>query len=270
MAKRCKKTSFGEVVVCSICPYAIIIENGLAIWQDMHSRLTTYYMGKLITIEGIDGAGKGTQTDLLVAKLKVEGHAVVLFDFPRYGNPSAWYVEQYLNGAYGSAESVGPYLGSFFFAVDRREAAANIKKALSEGAVVVCNRYVGSNLAHQGGKITDKEKRHAYFKWNDRVEYEVHGIPQPDINPVLFIPPEASRALVLKKAEREHLQGKKLDLHEADIGHLENTYAVYRELVRLFPEKYVPVECFENSRHLSPEEIHEKIWTLVAPVVGRA
>lgn len=227
-------------------------------------------MNKLITIEGIDGAGKGTQTDLLVARLKTKQHTVALFDFPRYKNPSAWYVEQYLNGAYGSAEAVGPYLGSFFFAIDRREAATDIRNALAQGAAVVCNRYVGSNLAHQGGKIADKEKRHAYFKWNDRVEYEVHGIPQPDINPVLFIPPEASMALVMQKAEREHLEGKKLDLHEADINHLRNTYDVYRELVALFPDKYVAVECFENGRHLTPQEIHEKIWALVAPVVGNA
>ncbi len=257
-----------------------MVENGVAIWHDTDSRLTTHpqprffigacTMGKLITIEGIDGAGKGTQTDLLVARLTANRHTVVLFDFPRYGNPSAWYVEQYLNGLYGSAEAVGPYLGSFFFAIDRREAATDIKNALMKGAYVVCNRYVGSNLAHQGGKIADKEKRHAFFKWNDRVEYETHGIPQPDINPVLFIPPEASRELVLQKAEREHLAGKKLDLHEADLGHLQNTYDVYRELVELFPDKYVAVECFKGGQHLSPEKIHEKIWAIVASVVGHA
>ncbi len=224
--------------------------------------------GRLITIEGIDGAGKGTQVALLVTRLELEGHAIALFDFPQYKKPPAWYVEQYLNGKYGSLETIGPHLGSFFFMLDRHAAAVNIRDALHCGKMVVCNRYVGSNLAHQGGKIADSGKRHAFFKWNDIVEYQTHGIPVPDINPVLFIPPEASRTLVLQKARRAHLEGKDLDLHEADINHLRQTYTVYRELVDMFPDKYVPVECFEDGRHLSPQEIHEKIWAIVAPVVG--
>ena len=224
-------------------------------------------MGKIITIEGIDGAGKGTQLELLVARLKKAGQQVTSFDFPRYGEPSARDAELYLKGAYGSAEEVGPQLGSFFFACDRKAAAQEIREAMERG-VVVCNRYVGSNSAHQGGKIHNGEARYAFFQWNDRLEYKVNGIPIPDVNPVLFIPPEASRALVLEKSKREYLAGQKLDLHEADIYHLRKTYDVYRELVELFPKKYVAVECFEDDRHLSPAEIHEKIWTIVAPVLG--
>lgn len=222
----------------------------------------------IITIEGIDGSGKGTQTDLLVARLRQIGKNVKTFDFPRYGNPSARNVERYLNGEFGTPADVGPQLGSWFFAEDRKAAAPEIHDAVSQGEIVVCNRYVLSNSAHQGGKIEDMQKRYAFFQWNDRIEYEVNNIPKPDINPVLFIPPEASRELVLQKVEREHLEGKKLDAHEADIYHLRNTYNVYRELVRLFPKQYVPVECFDGDRHRTAEEIHELIWDIVAPVVG--
>ena len=72
--------------------------------------------GKLIVIEGTDGSGKGTQTDLLISRLKNEGFEVEKADFPRYGNKSAGMVEEYLNGKFGSADEVGPYRASIFYA----------------------------------------------------------------------------------------------------------------------------------------------------------
>lgn len=224
----------------------------------------------IITIEGIDGAGKGTQTQLLFTYLRSIGREIKAFDFPRYGNPSARNVERYLNGEFGTPADVGPQLGSWYFAEDRKAAAPEIRDAVNRGKIVICNRYVGSNLAHQGGKIAGKAARHAFFRWNDRLEYEVNGIPKPDVNPVLFIPPEASRELVLQKqaTERGHLHEKQLDAHEADIGHLQQTYETYRELVELFPDRYLAVECFEDGRHLPPLEIHAKIWNAVKSTLG--
>ena len=222
----------------------------------------------IITIEGIDGAGKGTQTQLLFSYLQSLGRQIKAFDFPRYKNPSARNVERYLNGEFGTPADVGPQLSSWFFAEDRKAAASEIQDAVNRGEIVICNRYVGSNTAHQGSKIADKRQRHAFFKWNDRLEYEVNGIPKPDVNPILFIPPHASRELVLQKMKREHLDGKKLDAHEADIEHLRTTWETYRELVELFPERYIAVECFDGDQHLPAEEIHAKIWSVVKSALG--
>lgn len=222
----------------------------------------------IITIEGIDGSGKGTQAQMLFSYLQSLGRQIKAFDFPRYKNPSARNVERYLNGEFGTPAEVGPQLGSWFFAEDRKAAAPEIQDAVNRGEIVICNRYVASNSAHQGSKIAGKAERHAFFRWNDRLEYEVNGIPKPDVNPVLFIPPEASRELVLQKTEREHLDGKKLDAHEADIDHLRNTYETYRELVELFPTRYTPIECFDGGRHLPQEEIHAKIWNTVKSALG--
>ena len=64
--------------------------------------------GKFIVIDGTDGSGKATQTDLLVMKIRKSGRRVKIFDFPQYGTKSAGLVEEYLNGEYGSAQEVGP------------------------------------------------------------------------------------------------------------------------------------------------------------------
>jgi dTMP kinase len=73
--------------------------------------------GIFLVIEGTDGSGKGTQFKLLVERLRNAGHEVATFDFPQYDEPSSYFVKEYLNGKYGSAEDVGPYTGSLFYAL---------------------------------------------------------------------------------------------------------------------------------------------------------
>jgi dTMP kinase len=102
--------------------------------------------GKFIVIDGTDGSGKATQTELLVKRLEAEGYAVVMADFPRYGERSAMLVEDYLNGKFGSAQEVGPYRGSIFFACDRYAASFQIKQWLEEGKLIISNRYVSANM----------------------------------------------------------------------------------------------------------------------------
>jgi dTMP kinase len=64
----------------------------------------TVNSGTFIVIEGTDGSGKGTQTKILMDRLKADGHDVATFDFPRYDDPSSHFVKEYLNGKYGEAE----------------------------------------------------------------------------------------------------------------------------------------------------------------------
>ena len=106
--------------------------------------LKNQYSGKFVVIEGLDGSGKSTQSKLLTERLKKEGREVVTIDFPQYGTKSAGLVEEYLNGKYGTAEQVGPYRASVFYACDRYDASSKIKKWLSEGKIVVSDRYIVS------------------------------------------------------------------------------------------------------------------------------
>src|SRR3989344_4441300 len=98
--------------------------------------------GKLIVIDGTDGAGKSTQTALLVRRLRKDGYSVVAEDFPPYGKKSAGLVEEYLTGADGPPKRLGPYFPSILYAADRFAASARIRKNLAAGKIVICNRYV--------------------------------------------------------------------------------------------------------------------------------
>jgi len=212
-------------------------------------------------IDGTDGSGKATQTKLLLETLKAEGFDVEMTDFPQYGTKSAGLIEEYLNGKYGQ---VGPQAASIFYAIDRFDASFKIRGWLNAGKIVISNRYVTANAGHQGGKIADDIDRLKFFRWLDNLEYTIFAIPKPDLNIILHLPAEMAQKLVDKKSagQREYANGKKRDLHEADLKHLKNAEKVYTEIAKLFPNTKL-VECVRNGKLLSPAEVHNKVWDLV-------
>src|ERR1700690_874149 len=185
--------------------------------------------GRFIVIDGTDGSGKATQTQLLVDELKLNNYPVEMTDFPQYGTKSAGLIEEYLNGKYGQ---VGPEAASIFYAIDRFDASFKIRQWLDSGKIVVSNRYVTANAGHQGGKIADSIDRLKFFRWLDNLEYNIFNIPKPDLNIILHMPAEMAQKLVDKKSSdmRKYANGKKRDLHEADIKHLKNAEKVYLQI----------------------------------------
>lgn len=219
--------------------------------------------GKFIVIEGTDGSGKTEQFKRLLKRLRNQGYTVKTVDFPQHGKPSAYFVKQYLNGKYGTWKQVGPYKACIFYALDRYEIAANIKKWLAQGNIVLANRYVASNLGHQGVKIKNKLSRERFFQWNNNLEYKVLNIPKPDINLFLHMPARIAYELVGRKGAREYLGSKKRDIHEQDINHLKIAEKVYLEIVKLFPKDFKTIECAFKGKLLSIDEISEKVWEKV-------
>ncbi|HSW74759.1 MAG TPA: hypothetical protein VLG16_02710 [Candidatus Saccharimonadales bacterium] len=215
--------------------------------------------GTFIVIEGTDGSGKGTQFSLLAERLQKAGYEVALFDFPQYESPSSYFVRQYLNGAYGEANDVGPYTGSLFYALDRYEAAGEIRKALAAGKVVLANRFVGSNMAHQGAKFVNAEERRGYFIWLDNLEFEMLRIPRPTASFVLRVPAEIAQTLVDQKEQRSYTD-KKRDIHEADLAHLQRSVQVYDEMCELFPRDFVRIDCVRHGRLMDVENIQRVLW----------
>ncbi len=218
--------------------------------------------GRFVVIDGTDGSGKATQTQMLMDTLKAEGFEFEVADFPQYGQKSAAMVEEYLiNKKYGQ---VNPYAASTFYAIDRFDASFKIRKWLEEGRVVVSNRYVTASAGHQGGKISDQDERNKFFSWLNRLEYEIFGIPRPDLNIILHMPAEMAQKLAQKKWEdqKEYMNGKKTDLHEEDLNHLKNAEKVFIEISNLFPNTKL-VECLDGERLLSPQEVHNKVWEMV-------
>lgn len=221
--------------------------------------------GKLIVIDGTDGSGKATQTDLLTEELINFGYKVQVADFPQYGSKSAGMVEEYLNGKYGQ---LGPEASSIFYAIDRFDASFKIREWLDEGKIVVSNRYVTASAGHQGGKIPEHYDRLKYFRWLDNLEYKVFGIPKPDLNIILHIPVDKTLEL-MKQRRKQAADGsvhKKQDLHEADKEHLKNAESAFLEIAKLFPNTKL-VECMEEDDLLTPQQVHNKVWELVRRIV---
>ncbi|MDI6778320.1 MAG: hypothetical protein QMD77_03950 [Patescibacteria group bacterium] len=217
--------------------------------------------GLFVVIDGIDGSGKTTQLNLLVKKLKKEGSKIEKLDFPQYGKKSAALVEEYLNGKYGTAGEVGPYRASVFYACDRYAASFRIKKWLSEGKVVISNRYVAASMGHQGGKIKNPEARKGFFKWLYNLEYDIFSIPKPDINIILHVEAATAQKLVASKKghKREYIKKGKRDMHEKDLEHLWDAEKSFLEIARTFPG-FVLIECMKNGEIMTRREISSLIW----------
>lgn len=222
--------------------------------------------GTFIVIEGTDGSGKGTQFRLLADRLIDAGYEVATFDFPQYDKSSSYFVREYLNGKYGTADEVGPYTGSLFYALDRFEAAHDIRKALSEGKIVLANRFVGSNMAHQGTKFQHAEERRGYFIWLDNLEFEMLRVPRPDISFVLRVPAEVAQTLVDQKESRSYTD-KKRDIHEADLSHLQRAVAVYDDMCELFPQDFARIDCVRNNNLLPIEAVQDLLWQKISPLL---
>lgn len=217
--------------------------------------------GFFIVLEGTDGSGKTTQFKLLAASLRHSGHGVATVDFPQYGKPSAYFVEQYLNGHYGTADKVGPYRASLFYALDRFRASGKIIKLLSQGKIVLANRFTLSNAGHQGGKISGLTGRKKYWQWLFNLEYKILGIPKPDLNILVHMPAAVAQKLVDKKKPRAYIRGKKRDVHEADLKHLKQAEQSFLQVSKMF--KVPVVECYQQQKLLTPKEIHSKVFIIV-------
>lgn len=222
--------------------------------------------GTFIVIEGSDGSGKGTQFALIGERLKSQGYDVATYDFPQYDQESSYFVGEYLNGNYGGADELGAYTPSLFFALDRFQASQSIKKDLAAGKIVLSNRFIGANLAHQGQKIHNDEERTKYYDWLYDLEFNILGIPKPDLNIVLLVPAEIAQKLVDQKAARNYTD-KKRDIHEADLNHLQRAVAAYEKLCEQFPDTFQPIEGTVDGELLPIPEVTELIWQKIVSAV---
>lgn len=218
--------------------------------------------GKLIVIDGGDGSGKTTQTDLLVDALQGRGLPVKRMDFPRYYSSfHGEMVGRFLAGEFGKLNDVSPYLASLAYALDRAGAKEEMDVVLSHGGMIVCNRYATSNMAHQGARLP-AEKQKEFLSWIDELEYKVHRIPREDIVIYLRVPWQYGIELTRKKGKREYLHGKTADIAEADNRHRQKAEAMYMSLAKKY-KHWIVVDCVQNGALLSREIIHKKIMDIM-------
>jgi dTMP kinase len=221
--------------------------------------------GILIAIEGIDGSGKHTQAKLLEHSLISRGHSVYATGFPQYESWFGNMVGKFLNGDFGSLEVVDPHFSALLYAGDRFEAKPRIQAALDEGKVVLVDRYVSSNLAHQGARAP-ADTRSEFLRWIEHLEYFVYGLPRENLILYLRVPPSHAQKLVAMKAGRNYTRATH-DLQEKSLRHLEDAAEMYDMLSRSKP--WATVQCFDaqsGSLRL-PEEISSEVLSAVKSVL---
>ena len=221
--------------------------------------------GILIAIEGIDGSGKHTQAKLLEHSLLSSGYSVYATGFPQYDSWFGHMVGKFLNGDFGSLESVDPHFSALLYAGDRFEAKPRIESALNEGQVVLVDRYVASNLAHQVARIA-ATKRSEFLRWIEHLEYSIYGLPRENLILYLRVPPSQAQKLVAQKSERNYTR-KTHDLQEKSLRHLEDAAEMYDMLSRSKP--WATIQCYDanNSSLRLPEDIAAEVLSAVKPVL---
>jgi len=200
--------------------------------------------GRLIAIEGIDGSGKRTQLELLASALNASGNRVYSTAFPQYDSWFGKMVGQFLNGELGALDAVDPHFTALLYAGDRFEVKPRLEAALDEGQIVLVDRYIGSNLAHQAARAAP-EKRAEFRKWIENLEYGIYGLPREDLILYLRVPPSEAQKLVAQKSARTYTRAKR-DLLEASLHHLQDAADMYDLLARNAP--WVTIECFDAKR----------------------
>jgi len=218
--------------------------------------------GKIIVIEGLDGAGKSTQIELLKTKLEITGVDYRYIHFPMlnqgiYGE----LIAEFLRGEYGTIKDVHPKLVAVLFANDRKEHLEKINQWLSEGYYVLMDRYVNSNIAFQCAKIEDNSEKEKLKNWILDFEYNHNKLPFPFLSFFLNVSLDSisrSLSIIRNGNERKYLNGKQ-DIHEKSLLLQKK---VHEEYLKLLTEQnnFICIDCCDANNHLfNPEYINSMI-----------
>jgi len=219
--------------------------------------------GKIVTIEGLDGAGKSTQIDLLLnrlKKLKIK-HKFIHFPMLNQGEYGKL-IAEYLRGELGPLEHVHPKLVALLFAEDRNEHKALLNEWLADGYLIIMDRYVNSNIAFQCAKTENPKDKIELKEWILDFEFNHNSLPLADISFFLNVPfhhIETSLSSERTGADRAYLNGK-TDIHEDSLDLQRNVYQEYLTMIR-DQDNFHEIECFKSdSEWLPPAEIHQVIF----------
>lgn len=216
-------------------------------------------MSKIIAIEGIDGAGKSLQSDMLYKELKND-YNVTLYNFPFYDRFFGSEIGAALNPKIDTAV-IEPKSMALWYAMDRWQCLKDIDKC----DVIIANRYTLSNMAYQSARAKSREQ-YNMIDWIFELEHRILNIPIPDIYVVLDMDVNSAFRNNLSKSQRSYMSKIDLDIYERDRSFLQNVSHIYKKLADKYDNIVVLScdECEDDKLDLmTPERIHKSILNIL-------
>jgi dTMP kinase len=184
-------------------------------------------VGRIVVVEGLDGAGKRTFAAGLTAALQRCGASVAALAFPRYDDDvHAELARDALYGRMGDLAS-SVHAMAVLFALDRRAAIGRLDAAAAAHDVVLVDRYVASNAAYSAARL-HQDADGDVVGWVRALEVDRFGLPVPAHQLLLAPPREVAAARARSRETAE--PGRARDAYESDEGLQSRTDAVYRGL----------------------------------------
>ncbi len=222
-------------------------------------------MGIFIDLEGLDGSGKTTQTELICKRLEQDNIDYRRIKLPDYDSDSSILVRKYLAGDFGkNAGDVNAYASSVLYAADRFASyTEKWGEDYKSGKLIFADRYTPANALYQMTKL-DKSEWDPFLEWLFDFEYNKIGIPAPDKVIFLDMPVEVSQKLMTARYCGDE---SKKDVHEANVEFLN----ACREAALYAADKYGwnVITCAQNGEPLSIESINDKVYELVLELVKK-
>jgi dTMP kinase len=191
-----------------------------------------------ITIEGPEGSGKTTAVNIAVTELEKLGYQIVRTREPG-GTPIA---EQIRNVILDKANTkMDPRTEALLYAASRRQhLVEKVWPALKEGKIVICDRFLDSSLAYQGGA------RKLGIENILNVNLFATENTYPDLTLLFDIKPELGLERIAKNSQREvnRLDLEKLEFH----NEVRNTFL---ELSRRYPNRYVVIDASKSKEEVA-------------------
>ncbi|CCW71419.1 unnamed protein product [Phytomonas sp. Hart1] len=209
----------------------------------------------VLVLEGGDGAGKQTQTKLLLEHLRAKNVSVQTLDFPRENAPYGGLIRAILSGKKGGISDLDPKLFSFIYSLNRYGCLPELRLWMQHRQVVVCDRYYTANFGHQAAKLPE-DKRIGFIQHLEALE--VNWLTLPPAKRVFYLD---LQPLIAMKAMQGDLMRKYLDIHEtASDTYKKNVRQTFLWCCNVLNGWKCISCCDRDGRRRFPEELHEEIY----------
>ncbi len=202
-------------------------------------------MSLFVTFEGGEGSGKSTAIKSLVEKLKQEGFDILLTREPG-GTPISEQIREVILNKENT--NMDPVTEAYLYAASRRQhVIEKVRPALKDGKLVLCDRFLDSSLAYQGGA-----RGLGFDMILDINKHAIDGL-FPDVTIFFDLKPEIGLARINANSGREI---NRLDVEKMEF-HLKVREA-FLSLAKIYPERYAIIDASK-----SPEEVVEEAYDAI-------